>query len=79
MKMVCQELVDFFEQGEGWDKSDVLIGYVQAVIAKADCGTKWADELTVNDGEECLMVLSEFAEALFDEIIEGVCNVIKTA
>ena len=79
MKKVCQELIDFFENEEGWDKDELLTDYVYDILKKAGSELLHADELTINDDEKDVMVLSDFVDALFAKIIEGVCNVIKTA
>jgi len=78
MKKVCQELIDFFEQGEGWDKAEILEDFNSEILQEVGCIFS-ADELGINDGEKDVMVLQDFTERLFDKILEGVCNVIKTA
>lgn len=79
MKKVCKELIEFFRDGERWDKEGVLFETVSEILKKNGSKTIAADELSINDGGHEIMVLSDFAEALFDKILEGVCNVIKTA
>ena len=78
MKKVCKELIDYFEQNEGWDKAEVLGDLIYEIFKEH--GIKaYADELGINDGEKNIMVLQDFAQQLFDKIMQGVCNVIKTA
>lgn len=79
MKKVCKELIEFFQDGESWDKEGVLCEAVSEILKKNGSETIAADELGITDGDKEIMVLSDFAEALFDKILEGVCNVIKTA
>lgn len=79
MKKVCKELIEFFEDGESWSRDDVLFEAVTEILQKNGSETIAADELGITDGDKEIMVLSDFAEALFDKILEGVCNVIKTA
>ena len=35
MKQVCKELIDFFENEEGWDKQGLIDEFTEAVIASA--------------------------------------------
>lgn len=79
MKKVCRELIDFFRDQGGWDKDELLGDYVGEILKNAGSSTVYADELTVTDGDRDIMVLQDFANELFDRIIEGVCNVIETA
>lgn len=78
MKKVCKELIDFFENREGWDKEELLSDYVSQILSEAGSNHS-ADELLISDCEKDVMILSDFADLLFEKIIEGVCNVIKTA
>ena len=79
MKKVCQELIDFFELQEGWDKEELLADFVAKILKEAKSKIIFADELSINDGETEVMGLDEYTDKLFDRIIEGVCNVIETA
>lgn len=86
MKKVCQDLVDYFELQEGWDKEELLSNYCAGILKKHDCvgvtdvpldpeeiALNWGDDLNLP------LTLQDFANELFDEIIQGVCNVIATA
>lgn len=78
MKKVCEELICFFEEEEGWDREALISDYCEIILKEA--GTTFsADELCISDGEGEIMVLSDFVDRFFDKIIVGVCNVIKTA
>ena len=86
MKKVCQELIDYFENQEGWDKEEILGEYCAGILKKYDClgindQPLAADEIDLNWGEELNLplTLQDFANELFDEIMQGVCNVIATA
>lgn len=86
MKKVCQELVDFFEDREGWDKDDLLSEYCAEIMKKYDCTgvtdqSLSPDEIDLSWKDELILplTLQDFADELFDKIIEGVCNVIRTA
>jgi len=76
MKKVCKELIDFFENQESWDKNELISEFCSEILKKHNihCGI---DELYICDGEKNID-LEEFVEELFDKIIDGVCNVIKT-
>lgn len=70
-----QEIIDFFELREGYDKYEVISDKIAEIkdlkgYAADEIGLEW-------DGEE-LMVLEEFANEFYEKIIEGVCNVIKS-
>lgn len=80
MKQVCKELIDFFNNSEGWDKQGLIDEFIEKVLSE-DLGIK---DTNINfvacdnrDGD--LFTLENFAEHFFDRVIEGVCNVIKTA
>lgn len=82
MKKVSKELVDFFQQNKQWEKDELLAAYV------AEIQLQMGFETIVPDDEIRLMwghhkalsgTLQDFSSALYDKIMEGVCNVIKTA
>ena len=80
MKQVCKELIDFFNNSESWDKQGLIDEFIEEVLTK-DLGIYDTDITFVacdnRDGD--LFTLESFAEHFFDRVIEGVCNVIKTA
>ena len=86
MKKVCKELIDYFELKEGWDKEEILDEYCESILKKHDCldindQTLDPEEVALNWGDDLNLPLTlrDFANELFDEIIQGVCNVIATA
>lgn len=85
MKKVCGELIDFFQGQEGWDKDELLSDYCSEILKTNGCtlndGVLSPDEIGLNWGDELELplTLDDFASALFDKIIDGVCNVIETA
>lgn len=80
MKQVCKELIDFFEKEEGWDKQDLIGDIIEEVLAK-DLEIKDTNItfVTCDNRNEDVFMLEDFAEKFFDRVIDGVCNVIKTA
>jgi len=79
MKKVCKELIEFFKEREGWDKDELLSDYCTEILEKAGAELPYADDVGLICGEKEFMDLQDFASALFDKIIDGVCNVIETA
>ena len=82
MKQVCKELIDFFKNEEGWDRQD-LIDEITGAVLTEDLGIKDTNisfYACVNDeGDGATFFIEDFAEKFFDRVIDGVCNVIKTA
>ncbi|MDD3123748.1 MAG: hypothetical protein PHC62_09620 [Candidatus Izemoplasmatales bacterium] len=78
MKKVCQELINFFELEEGWDKNDLLYDFSKEILYENGTICSF-DEVVISDGEKEIMVLEDFVYKLYDKIIKGVCNVIETA
>lgn len=80
MKQVCKELIDFFNNSEGWDKDDLIFEYMEKVLSG---DLKIEDTnitfVTCDNRNEDVFMLEDFAKHFFDRVIEGVCNVIKTA
>lgn len=86
MKKVCKELIDFFEQQQGWDKNEIMSDWAAEVLQDLNCTLPNSsipiamDEIELCWGEDSLSTtLQDFAEKLFDKILVGVCNVIRTA
>lgn len=72
-----KHIIDFLKNPyeNGWDKDIVIRNYVAKIkemqyIDAEECDIMWADER--------LMCLDNFANQLFDLIIDGVCNVIES-
>ena len=80
MKRVCKELIDFFNNSEGWDKQGLIDEFIEKVLSE-DLQIKDTNItfVTCDNREGDLFTLENFAEYFFDRVIEGVCNVIKTA
>lgn len=80
MKQVCKELIDFFKNEEGWDKQEIIDDIIEKVL-KEDLEIRDTNInfLTSDNRYEEVIQLDSFAEYFFDRVIEGVCNVIKTA
>lgn len=80
MKQVCKKLIDFFEKQEGWDKQEIIDDIIEKVL-KEDLEIRDTNInfLTSDNRYDEVIQLDSFAEYFFDRVIEGVCNVIKTA
>lgn len=80
MKQVCKELIDFFNNSEGWDKQGLIDDFIEKVLSE-DLGIEDTNItfVTCDNRDENVFLLESFAEYFFDRVIEGVCNVIKTA
>ena len=80
MKQECKELIDFFNNSEGWDKQGLIDEFIEKVLSE---DLKIEDTnitfVTCDNRNEDVFMLEDFAEHFFDRVIEGVCNVIKTA
>ena len=76
MSKKLQEIIDFFEQAEGWSKDEIIADYIAEIedlrgYEPDEIGLQW-------DDDNVLMVLSDFAEIFFNKTIDGVCNVLKS-
>ena len=82
MKQVCKELINFFKNEEGWDKQDLIDEITEAVLTE-DSGIKDTNisfyACVSDEGKSETFFIEDFAEKFFDRVIDGVCNVIKTA
>lgn len=82
MKKGNKELVDFFQQHKQWEKDELLASYTTEVQQQLGFETVVPDDeirLTWGKNRELSGTLQDFSSALYDKIMEGVCNVIKTA
>lgn len=88
LKQIYKELLDFFEQQDGWDKEEIISMYCANVLSKLNCTMPIKpydpippDEIQLywGDDDPLPATLQDFAEAFFDWMIDGVCNVIRTA
>ena len=76
MNKMQKEIVYFLEHPEenGWDKDELLSNYVSEILSKHQSDYS-SDEIFLDKYNG--FTLQDFAEKLFDKIIEGVCNVVK--
>lgn len=70
-----QEIIDFFELEQGWDRGELISDILHEIkglkgYAADEIGLEW-------DGEN-LMVLDDFVQDFFTILISKVCNVIKS-
>ena len=75
MNEKLQEIIDFFEQAEGWSKDEMIADYIAEI---EDLRSYEPDEIGLQLDDNVLMVLSDFAEIFFNKTIDGVCNVLKS-
>ena len=66
MSEKLQEIVDFFEEAEGWSKDEMIADYIAEIedlrgYAPDEIGLQWDDNV--------LMVLSDFAEIFFNKFL----------
>lgn len=73
--MSKQEILDFFELNEGYDKGEVIADILAEI--KELKGHAY-DEIGVEYDGKTLMTLNDLAYQLFDKTIERVCTVIKS-
>ena len=82
MKQVCKELVDFFKNEEGWDKQEIVDDIIEKVLTEdlhiKDTNISFYAQID-DVGVGRTFFIEDFAVYFFDRVIEGVCNVIKTA
>lgn len=70
-----QEIIDFFQDGEGYDKNDVITdiaGEIEEIKGMA------TDEIGLEWGGEDLMLLEDFTQQFYEKLIGKVCNVIRS-
>ena len=75
MSKKLQEIIDFFEQAEGWSKDEIIADYIAEIKDLRGCEP---DEIGLQWDDNVLMVLSDFAEIFFNKTIDGVCNVLES-
>ena len=80
MKQVCKELIDFFKNEEGWDKQGLIDEFIEKVLSEdlriRDTNITF---VTCDNRDGDIFMLEDFAEHFFNRVIDGVCNIIKTA
>lgn len=70
-----QEIIDFFECEEGYDKSEVIEEILNEIKQLKGYAS---DEIGLEYDGKTLMVLNDFIEGFYQEIIVKVCNVLKS-
>jgi hypothetical protein len=75
MNRKLQEVIDFFELREGYDKNEVIADLIEKIGA---IKKRSPDEIGLEWCNENLTDLESFANEFYDLVIEGVCNVIKS-
>lgn len=75
VKTKLQEVIDFFELEEGYDKDSLI---TECICKIKEIEGYNADEIGLELDGKTLMVLQDFAEEFYREIIEGVCNVLES-
>ena len=70
-----QEVIDFFELEEGYDKNEIITDILAEI---KDLDGNAADEIGLEWDGQTLIVLDDFVNIFYNEIIEKVCNVLKS-
>lgn len=70
-----QEIIDFFEQEEGYDKDEIICEILHEIKGLKGYD---ADEIDLKWDKEELMVLYDFVDEFYSKLINKVCNVIKS-
>ena len=70
-----QEIIDYLELKEGYSKKEVIDDIVLGI---KELKGNSPDEIGVEWDGEHLMVLEDFAEEFYDQVIKKVCNVINS-
>jgi len=73
--MCVQEIIDFFEIEECYDKVNIIADIIAEI---KDLNGNAIDEIGLEWDGKTLMVLDDFANIFYKEIIEKVCNVLKS-
>jgi hypothetical protein len=72
---ILQEVIDFFEISDGWDKKEVIAEILGEIKELKNYS---ADEIGLEWDNKCLMTLDDFSGQFFDKVSEGICNVLKS-
>jgi len=75
MENKLQEIINFFELEEGYDKSEIIADMLDEI---EEIKGYFSDEIGLVWNDKELMVLSDFVDKFYSKIIEKICNVIKT-
>jgi len=75
MENKLQEIINFLELEEGYDKSEIIADMLDEI---EEIKGYFSDEIGLVWDDKVLMVLSDFVDKFYSKIIEKVCNVIKT-
>jgi len=75
MENKLQEIINFLELEEGYDKSEIIADMLDEI---EEIKGYFSDEIGLVWNDKELMVLSDFVDKFYSKIIEKICNVIKT-
>ena len=75
MKQKLQEIIDFFELEEGYEREDIITDMLSQIKQLQGHDT---DEIDIKWDGKILMTLNDFVRQYHDIVINGVCNVIKS-
>jgi len=75
MNNKLQEIVNFFELEEGYNKNEIISDIINEITPLQEY---YADEIGLEWDGQNLMILSDFANEFYYKLIEGVVNVIKS-
>ena len=70
-----QEIINFFEYEEGYNKDEIISEILKGIKELKGYD---ADEIDLIWDNKTLMVLDDFVKQFYNELIERVCNVIKS-
>ena len=70
-----QEIIGFFESEDGYEKDEVISDILEDI---KELRPYFADEIILHANDTDLIALDDFAKKFYDEVIKGVCNVIKS-
>lgn len=75
MSKKLQEIIDFFELEEGYNRQEVIADIIGEIE-----GLKGIEvnEIVIEYDGEIILILDEFVDEFYDKLIEKVCNVIKS-
>lgn len=74
--MKKQELIEFLKnENNEYDKQELIESFSNDVLVELSIDDPYSDFQTIGTSEVCVL---EYSEKLFDKIIEGVINVIKS-
>ena len=75
MKNKLQEIIDFFELEEGYDKDEIISDILHEIKGLKGYDS---DEIGLMWDEEELMMLYDFTDEFYLKLIEKICNAIRS-